>query len=94
MVHARRLLLHEVGMNNLGTSSHLNAAVQCLRHALPLTKYFLEARHVPDINATNCLVLQVRGEASDCLGTVALPPVLASVARHRRAHWHRDLTRA
>ena len=52
-------------MNNLGTSSHLNAAVQCLRHALPLTKYFLEARHVPDINATNCLVLQVRhgGEA-------------------------------
>ena len=45
------------------TSSHLNAAGQCLHHALPLTKYFLEARHVPDINAINCLGLQVRGEA-------------------------------
>lgn len=58
-VHVGRPLLGEVGLTNLATTSHMNAALQLLRHALPLTKYFLEGRHVRDINDTNTLGCQV-----------------------------------
>jgi len=44
-----------VGLHNLGNSCFLNSTVQCLNHIEPLTQYFLQDRHMKDLNKKNPL---------------------------------------
>ena len=44
-----------VGLQNLGNTCFLNAAVQCLSHSLPLQQYLLSTVFIHEINRTNFL---------------------------------------
>ena len=43
------------GLNNMGNTCFINAALQCLSHATPLTRYFLSNQFKADINTSNPL---------------------------------------
>ena len=49
-----------IGLQNLGNTCYLNAAVQCLSHSTPLTQYFLSNVFVHEINKTNFMGNQGR----------------------------------
>jgi hypothetical protein len=44
-----------VGLDNLGNTCYMNSMLQCLSHVQPLTQYFLDGRHLRELNVDNVL---------------------------------------
>lgn len=44
-----------VGLQNLGNTCYMNAALQCLSNCQKLTEYFLSKKYLSEINMTNNL---------------------------------------
>jgi ubiquitin C-terminal hydrolase len=90
------------GIQNLGNTSTLSACLQCLLHSEKLSIYFLEDRHVPELNRQNPLgckgelalafvdLLQLSKKSSSPVDVRALKTVISQYAPQFAGYQNHD----